>query len=318
MNYRSQTVDFIQFSTDLEAAQTHLNIARTAFQEEELVSRLSVLCAQAGRVAYRTHPVTWQSIQRWFLETFPAAFWSLRYWILLSSAIFIVTAALFGLWAIQDHNVLDAFMSPNFREDYVDHEFIDYYSNQPSAVFFSLVTTNNIGIAITAFGSGILFAVPTLFVLVINAIQLGGAWAVFVDAGQQSTFWLYIAPHGCMELFAIFVSGAMGMAMGWTWIDPGPRSRGEAFADVGSRAVTVAIGGAFMLVIAGLIEGFVTGSPLPLWFKAAFGFAVWLSFTATVSYLGWQASKRGLSGTLKQAERIEFSLPATTVYKRYT
>lgn len=310
-------VDFIQFSADLEAVQTHLNIARTHFNDDELINRLSTLCAHAGRAVHRGEPVSTQAIKRWFVESFPAAFWSLRYWILLATVIFIATAVLSGLWANSNSEVLDAFMPKMMRDDYVRHDFVDYYSRDEGALFFAEVTTNNIGIAILTFGAGMVFALPTVFVLMINAFNIGGAWAVFAEVDQTATFWLHIAPHGFMELFAIFVAAGMGMALGWTWIDPGQRSRAEAFADVGSRTVTVTIGVALMLFISGLIEGFITGSGLPLWFKAVFGFVVWLAFTVITLYLGWMASRRGLTGSLKQAQRVEFSAPATTTYTRY-
>lgn len=310
-------VDFIQFSADLEAVQTHLNIARTHFNDDELINRLSTLCAHAGRAVHRGEPLSTQAIKRWFLESFPAAFWSLRYWILLATVVFIATAVLSGLWANSSTDVLDAFMIKPLREEYVRHDFVEYYTNDESPLFFAKVTTNNIGIAFLCFGAGMLFVLPSVLVLVSNAFQLGAAWAVFAEVDQTSTFWLHIAPHGFMELFAIFVAAGMGMALGWTWIDPGPRSRGEAFADVGSRTVTVTIGVALMLVISGLIEGFITGSGLPLWFKAAFGFLVWVFFTGVTLYLGWNAARRGLTGSLKQAQRVEFSAPATTIYTRY-
>lgn len=310
-------VDFIQFSADLEAVQTHLNIARTQFNDDELINRLSTLCAHAGWAVHRGEPLSTQAIKRWFIETFPAAFWSLRYWILLAALIFIGSAVLSGLWAHTNPEVLDAFMPAHDRDAYVRRDFVDYYSKDEGALFFAEVTTNNIGVAILTFGAGMVFVFPTVFVLTANAFGLGGAWAVFAEVDQTATFWLYIAPHGFMELFAIVVAAGMGMALGWTWIDPGPRSRGEAFAEVGSRTVTVTIGVTLMLVISGLIEGFMTGSGLPLWFKAVFGFVVWLTFTSITLYLGWLAARRGLTGSLKQAQRVEFSAPATTTYTRY-
>ena len=317
MHDAKSDVDFIQFSADLEAVQTHLNIARTQFNDDELINRLSTLCVHAGRAVHRTEPPTTQAIKRWFLETFPAAFWSLRYWILLATVTFIGAAVFAGWWALSDIKVLDAMMPPEIRDEYVRRDFVEYYSKSEGALFFAEVTTNNIGVAILTFGAGMFLAIPTVLILITNGFNLGMAWAVFANADQTATFWLYIAPHGFMELFAIFVAAGMGMALGWVWIDPGPRSRGEAFAEVGSRTVTVTMGVCLMLFISGLIEGFLTGSGLPLWFKAIFGFLVWAVFTSTVLYLGWLASRRGLTGTLKQATRVEFSAPATTTFSRY-
>lgn len=310
-------VDFAQFSRDVEAVQTHLNYVRTHFRDDELIHRLSNLCAQAGRAHNRAQPVSLNGIKRWFVEIFPAAFWTFRYWVLVSVVVFVVTFLTVGLWAINNPEVLDTLMPHEYRKEYVDHLFVDYYSDDEGFLFFSKVTTNNIGVALLSFGAGMLLTFPTLLVLVNNAINLGGAWAAFVDAGDQSTFWLHIAPHGFLELSAIFIAGGLGMALGWTWIKPGDRSRTEAFADVGSRSVTVILGTALILVLAGLIEGFVTGSTLPLVFKAAFGFVAWAGVFGVITYLGWQASRKGQTGSLQEGQRIEFAAPATLTYTRY-
>lgn len=314
---KREVVDFVQFANDLDAVQTHLNVVRTHYRDDELIYRLSTLSAQAGRALNRTQPLTFGAIRRWFTETFPAAFWSFRYWILFAFVVFFLSFLGMGLWAIADVEVLNTLMPEGLRKAYVEHDFVNYYSDDEGALFFTKVTTNNIGVAFLTFGSGVLLAVPTLFVLFSNATQLGAAWAAFVEAGDQSTFWLYIAPHGFMELFAIFVAGGIGMALGWTWVVPGNRSRVAAFADVGSRTTTVAMGMAVMLVIAGLIEGFVTGATLPLWMKAGFGFIAWASLVALLCYFGWQSSRKGMTGSLRELQRIEFSTPAKVSLVRY-
>ena len=48
--------------------------------------------------------------------------------------------------------------------------------------------------------------------------------------------------------------------LGWALIRPRRRTRGEAFSDAGKDAVSLALGAAPFLVIAGFIEAFVTPS----------------------------------------------------------
>ena len=60
-----------------------------------------------------------------------------------------------------------------------------------------------------------------------------------------------------------------GLRIFWTWIDPGPRTRGTALAQEARALFTVAIGLVGVLAVSGLIEGFVTGSGLPWAVKIA-------------------------------------------------
>ena len=60
--------------------------------------------------------------------------------------------------------------------------------------------------------------------------------------GHLDVFLQLIAPHGLLELTAVFVAGAAGLRIFWTWIDPGPRTRGRALAQEARALFTVAIG----------------------------------------------------------------------------
>jgi hypothetical protein len=71
-------------------------------------------------------------------------------------------------------------------------------------------------------------------------------------------FWSLILPHGFMELAAILVLGGAGFMLGGALLAPGNRSRRDALIERGRLAVLMALGGGAMLVLAGLIEGFIT------------------------------------------------------------
>jgi uncharacterized membrane protein SpoIIM required for sporulation len=61
-----------------------------------------------------------------------------------------------------------------------------------------------------------------------------------------------------LELSGIVVAGAAGLRMGWALIDPGNRTRGEALRSEARAAVEIVLGTAPWLVVAGLVEGFLT------------------------------------------------------------
>ena len=78
-------------------------------------------------------------------------------------------------------------------------------------------------------------------------------------------FFGLISPHGILELTAVFVAAGAGLRLGWAWVDPGPLPRGRALAAAGREAIVVAVGLVVVLAVSGVIEAFVTPSPLPTW-----------------------------------------------------
>jgi hypothetical protein len=103
----------------------------------------------------------------------------------------------------------------------------------------------------------------------------------------------------------VFVAAGVGLRVGWSWIDPGRRTRAEALAEAGRSAVGIAIGLAGVLLISGIIEAFVTPSGLPTWARIAIGVAAWGAFIAYVWTYGRRAAMAGETGDLAQRDRAD-------------
>ena len=283
-----------------QLVNTHLSTARTTLRDPALVGQLTVLTASAGAVIYGSKARTWRAAARFVTDTFPAAVWHARAFVVIATSLFMLPAAGLGVWLANSPAALDVAAPPALREAYVEEDFEDYYSSQPSAQFAAQVTTNNIRVAITAFAVGILLCVPTVLVLALNGLNLGLAAGLFAAAAQQPRFWGLILPHGLLEITAVFVAGAAGLRLGWTLIDPGDRSRGNALMEEGRRAMVIVMGLVMVFVVAGTIEGFVTGSPLPTWARVGVGVLAEVAFVTYVVVRGRAAAARGLTGALRE------------------
>jgi hypothetical protein len=101
-----------------------------------------------------------------------------------------------------------------------------------------------------------------------------------------------------MELTAVFVACAAGLKIFWAVVSPGQRTRGQSVAAEGRSLITVALGLVLVLFVSGLVEGFVTPSPLPVWAKLGIGAAVLSGYWAYTLILGRRASQSGASGDL--------------------
>ena len=291
-----------------ELVSTHLSMARSRFEDASLTATLTTIVARAGAVVYGTRPRTLQGAGRFVFDTFPAALWHDRWFLLVATLLFALPAVVTALWLAGSPAALEVAAPEAVREAYVSEDFASYYSSSASGEFATTVTTNNIRVGILAFAGGVLLAVPTIVVLVFNGANLGAAWGLFINAGEQARFWGLITPHGLLELTAVFVAGAVGLRLGWTLIDPGDRRRGDALVFEARRAVVVLIGLVGVFTVAGLIEGFVTGSTLPTWARVGIGVLAEAAFLGHVLVRGRAAAARGLTGALGEQSEAGWAL----------
>jgi uncharacterized membrane protein SpoIIM required for sporulation len=94
--------------------------------------------------------------------------------------------------------------------------------------------------------------------------------------------WSFVAPHGALELPAIFIAGGAGLEIARGLLFPGMLPRKSSLARAGSRASKLVLGVLPLLVVAGLLEGFFSpsGAPYQLKFLLA-GFLL----AALIAYL---------------------------------
>lgn len=282
-----------------ERTSTHLSIARTEYGDPGLVAALTRTVGRARIVIYGRRTRTWRAAGRFIADTFPAAVWHARRQILAAAALFLVPAAAMALWLASSTVALDAAAPPGLREAYVEEDFAAYYSSQPSAQFASWVTTNNIQVSILAFAGGVLLCVPAILVLLSNGAGVGTAAGMFAAGGEMARFWGLILPHGLLELTAVFIAGGAGLRLGWTLVDPGDRPRSAALAEEGRRSVAIVVGLVGAFVVAGIIEGFVTGSSLATWIRVGIGVTAEAAFLAYILVRGRAAAARGVTGALE-------------------
>ncbi len=286
---------------------SQLSTARTHLADPDLTSWLSRLVARSSAVVHGTRPRTWREVVRGLTETFPAAVWHARLPIAVSTLVFVASFAAMATWLAVSPTAVEAAAPETVREAYLADDFEAYYSSEPGTAFAARVFTNNAGVGFLAFGTGVAWGIPTLGVLIMNGLNVGLAAGLFHAAGDAGTFWTLILPHGLLELTAVFIAGGAGLRLGWASLAPGERSRTEALAEEGRRAVVIVLGLVAVFLVAGLLEGYVTAAPWPTWARLATGALVWAAFCAWITLAGRRAAARGLTGALGeryQAPRV--------------
>ena len=273
-----------------ERTSTHLSLARTRYHDVALTADLTRRVGRARAVIYGSRTGTWRDAARFVTHEFPRSVWEARGAIGVAFLLFMVPAVVMAVWLANSPRALDVAAPPALREAYVEEDFAAYYTSQPSAQFASFVTTNNIRVSVLAFAGGVLACIPTGLVMITNGANGGVATGLFAAAGELPRFWGLVVPHGLLELTAVFIAGGAGLRLGWTLVAPGDRPRTAALAAEGRRSVSIVVGLVGAFVVAGLVEGFVTGSPLPTWMRVGIGVVVEAIFVGYVLALGPRAA----------------------------
>ena len=258
------------------------NLAHARVQyasDSALVNRLTLLVTDAHGVLYGQPDTEVQrGIQQFATVTFPAAIYSLRRYIAIAAALTFLPWAFFQIWLAISPAAFDVVAPDAAAQQYINHDFESYYSNQPSQNFATEVFLNNIRVGFLAFAAGILLCVVSAALLAYNGANVGIAGGLFTNVGQADKFWGLILPHGMLELSAVIVAGAAGLRIGWAIIDPGDRTRVNALTEEARRAGSVLVGLVVAFLLAALVEGFVTGRPWPTSLRIGIGVFVFVVF----------------------------------------
>jgi len=282
---------------------THLSVVQSRSPDPLLIGRLSTLVARARAAVTGAGVPAWRDAARFLVITFPVVVYRARWWWLGAALGSLLVAFALGVWVDLHPQVQAAIAAPAEVKRLVEHDFANYYSENPAGSFAARVWTNNAWVAAGTLSLGVFLGLPTLWILLQNATNVGVAGGLMAASGRSEQFFGLILPHGMLELTAVFVAAGVGLRLGWTVVDPGRRSRLEALATEGRAAFSVALGLVLVLLVSGAIEAFVTPSSLPTWGRIGVGLLAETVFLAWVLILGRRAAVAGETGDLLLGQR---------------
>ena len=301
--------DVDRFVTDYQEAATDLARIRGTAARTATGDRLSLTLFRA-RLRFTGTPVDpLTAVGTFFARQLPAALYRIRWLSICVALATAVIAAVVAVWISTTPGATATFGTSQALRQYATQDFQQYYSDHGLGAFTAHVWTNNAYIAATmvAFGITGLF-VP--FSIGQNAISLGVSAAIMHSQGRLGDFFLYIAPHGQLELYSVFMAAAAGLMISWSWVAPGSRTRVQALAEDGRALITIAVGLTLTLLLSGLVEGIVTRQAWPWPVKIGIGT---IALAAVLWYqwvLGGRAYRAGERGDLEEFERGASALTA--------
>lgn len=175
------------------------------------------------------------------------------------------------------------------------------YDSDAEVSMFLGITLNNVMVSFRCFASGLLTGFATGYMLLTNGIMLGSFQTFFYQQGLLWESALAIWLHGTLEISALIVSGAAGLALGNSWLFPGTYSRPESFRRGARRGLKIVVGTVPLFVLAGFLESFLTRhTELPDALRLA---VILLSLTFVLFYyvfLPWRVSVSATEASSRQ------------------
>ncbi|HEX7531404.1 MAG TPA: stage II sporulation protein M [Pyrinomonadaceae bacterium] len=250
-----------------------LAIARAESRDPRLVNYLNSLVIRAHGRIYRADAQGGRRIRDFFARDFPLAF--RRTWRYTATAfgVFLVfsSIAFFGTRHDPDFSEF-AGVDPFWRAENIEtHRHWWESANKANQIASSQIFTNNIRVTFYAFALGAMLGVGTLYVMAFNGANFGAIVALTYRAGFGNALLGFVVGHGVIELSCIFIAGGAGLLIGTALLMPGDLSRGDALKSRGMEAVRLIVGCVPLLVVAGIIEGFISPAPISPVIKIGIG-----------------------------------------------
>jgi uncharacterized membrane protein SpoIIM required for sporulation len=266
-----------------------LAIARAESRDPKLINYLNSLVIRAHGKIYRAESKGFSTVRNFFRRDFPRAFRNAGNFMIIAYSCFFAAAAI-GFWATWQNlsfgelvyleGVREAVLANNHWWEHLNEE-----GNQIGAAF---IMQNNIRVTFSAFAMGAFFGIGAIYDLLFEGARFGAVFAtcyrlnpVFGNALAS-----FVVGHGVIELSTIIMCGAAGMKIGYSILVPGDLPRLEAVKNAGLEAIKIVFGCGFLLIIAGIIEGFVSPAPISPSLKIAVGALTGIAMYSYLFFVG--------------------------------
>jgi uncharacterized membrane protein SpoIIM required for sporulation len=268
-----------------------LSTAREHSAEAQLARYLNQLLGRAHNLIYSGRAPRARGLLTFYTRTFPQMFRATWRYTLAATVLFALGALAGTIIALADPGFQRFILGGHMMDTIERREMWTHGILTVQPLASSAILTNNLSVSFAAFAMGITAGLGTAWMMILNGLLIGVVGVSCFRAGMSISLWSFIAPHGALELPAIFLAGGAGLLLGRGLLDPGTLPRREALADAGSKAVRLVLGVIPLLIIAGIIEGFISPVPMPATPKFVIGAAMLILLTMYLVRAGRGATR---------------------------
>jgi len=235
-------------------------------QLSEYVNRL---LGRAHNTIYFGKRGSFSGIWHFYRNDYPALFRRNLRLVLLAFALFVLGGIAGTLTTIRHPQFPERIVGPELVKKIERKEMWTDSVVALKPLASSAIATNNLSVSFAAFAFGITGGAITAYMMLFNGLMIGVIGTACAQAGMSLKLWSFVAPHGALELPAIFIAGGGGFRIAQGLLFPGTLPRGLSLTRSGLEAIKLLFGVIPMLLIAGVVEGFFSPSNLPVPLKFA-------------------------------------------------
>jgi uncharacterized membrane protein SpoIIM required for sporulation len=246
-------------------ASADLSRARTLKLGPDVQVYLNSLVVKAHNQVYQRQKDHWSELLNFLWFRFPALVRQHIIYISLATTIFVIPMAIGYAYVLKDIHFAQLeyvkgqpLLSEDIWHTIEQHKMWTDQTEQLSPLASTLIATNNIRVAVLAFVLGITYGFGTAAVLCQNGVVVGTIFGVCRHYGMDDRLLAFVAPHGILELSSIFICGGAGLLIGKALLFPGEWRRIDSLRSVMKDALGLFAGCIPLLLVAGLIEGFIS------------------------------------------------------------
>jgi uncharacterized membrane protein SpoIIM required for sporulation len=246
---------YMDTTSDLAFAQSNYPGSRITLYLNNLASALH-------NEIYANKREKWSRLLTFWTREVPHTMYVERRQLLVSFIVFSVSVFIGVISQLHDAD----FSRLILGNGYVDMTLENIANGEPMAVYngsgetemFLGITINNVFVSFVLFVMGLFTSIGTGWYLFQNGVMLGSFQTFFFQHDLLGTSMLAIWLHGTLEISAIIVAGAAGIAMGNGWLFPGTYSRLVSFQRGARRGLKIVVGTVPIFILAAFIESFFT------------------------------------------------------------
>jgi uncharacterized membrane protein SpoIIM required for sporulation len=245
---------------------------------------LNQLLARAHNTIYSAQRASPSAVIDFFRHQYPQIFRRTLHYTLAALSIFLLAGLVGAAITYHDPDFKVKILGPQMVDTIDRHQMWTQSIVGIKPVASSSIMTNNLSVSFMAFASGITGGLGTIYMMIFNGLLIGVIGTACFYSGMSLQLWSFVAPHGVLELPAIFIAGGAGLRLAHGLLFPGFLPRRESVARAGAESVRLLLGTIPLLLMAGMIEGFVSPTDIAVWLKFAMAAAL---FTLLLAYLFW-------------------------------
>lgn len=250
------------------ATTSDLAVAQREFPTHRVTAYLNQLVARGHAVVYRSEPLAFNRLVRFAKQGFPRTFRETFPFTLTAALLLLLPALIAGLLTNWQPEASIWLLPPQVQSLIPQIEDQDLWTDIPieeRPYASAFIMTNNIRVSFLAFSSGVTAALLTVYVMIFNGLLIGGLLGLTSHYDVGFELGTFMIGHGVIELTTIFIAGGSGLMLGWAIIHPGLLRRRDALALAARKALRLIMGCVPLLVIAGVIEGFISPNENLAW-----------------------------------------------------